>query len=153
MLCGKNREKWEGRQSLGVKSRTLLAWAASAVPLTHNSRMTTNLYFCLITSNFIHFQYEARCSEHLEWENHSAWVFFPDEKILRSTPSGVLTAHTEWLPGVWLWHTNCAVHTEDYEGWWSSGCHVSVAEHWRLKPEVSCMCTGLTPGDCAVCTK
>ena len=31
--------------------------------------------------------------------------FFPDEKILRSTPSGVLTAHTEWLPGVWLRHS------------------------------------------------
>ena len=26
---------------------------------------------------------------------------------------------------------------EDCEGWWSSGCHGSVAEHWRLKPEVS----------------
>ena len=22
-------------------------------------------------------------------------------------------------------------------GWWLSGCHGSVAEHWRLKPEVS----------------
>ena len=23
------------------------------------------------------------------------------------------------------------------EGWWLSGCRGSVAEHWRLKPEVS----------------
>ena len=23
------------------------------------------------------------------------------------------------------------------KGWWLSGCHSSVAEHWRLKPEVS----------------
>ena len=30
----------------------------------------------------------------------------------------------------------CAVHVEDCEGWWSSGCRGSVAEHWRLKPEV-----------------
>ena len=29
------------------------------------------------------------------------------------------------------------VHVEDCEGWWSSGCHGSVAEHWQLKPEVS----------------
>ena len=31
----------------------------------------------------------------------------------------------------------CAVYIEDCEGWWLSGCHDSVAEHWRLKPEVS----------------
>ena len=30
-----------------------------------------------------------------------------------------------------------AVHIEDCEGWWLSGCRGSVAEHWRLKPEVS----------------
>ena len=34
----------------------------------------TFLYFHLITSKFIYFQPEARCSEHLEWENYSAWV-------------------------------------------------------------------------------
>ena len=28
-------------------------------------------------------------------------------------------------------------HVEDCEGWWLSGCRGSVAEHWRLKPEVS----------------
>ena len=37
----------------------------------------------------------------------------------------------------WAFNTTCAVHTEDYEHWWLSGCHCSVAEHWRLKPEVS----------------
>ena len=62
------------------------------------------------------------------------------ERIFRSTPNKVLTAHTEWLPGVRLKHsvaTTCAVHIEDCEGWWFFGCHGSVAEHWRLKPEVS----------------
>ena len=29
------------------------------------------------------------------------------------------------------------VYIEDCEGWWSSGCRGSVAEHWQLKPEVS----------------
>ena len=33
--------------------------------------------------------------------------------------------------------TTCAVHIDDCEGWWLSGCCGSVAEHWRLKPEVS----------------
>ena len=33
--------------------------------------------------------------------------------------------------------TICAVYKEDCEGWWSSGCRGSVAEHWQLKPEVS----------------
>ena len=33
--------------------------------------------------------------------------------------------------------TICAVHIEDCEGWWLSGCRGSVAEHWQLKPEVS----------------
>ena len=41
-------------------------------------------------------------------------------------------AHTEWLPGVRLRHFSptCAVHIEDCEGWWLSGCRSSVAEHW-----------------------
>ena len=29
------------------------------------------------------------------------------------------------------------VYIEDCEDWWLSGWHSSVAEHWRLKPEVS----------------
>ena len=29
---------------------------------------------CKHTAAYIYFQLEARCSEHLEWENHSAWV-------------------------------------------------------------------------------
>ena len=33
--------------------------------------------------------------------------------------------------------TTCAVHIEDCEGRWLAGCRGSVAEHWRLKPEVS----------------
>ena len=32
---------------------------------------------------------------------------------------------------------NIAVHIEDCESWWLSGCCGSVAEHWQLKPEVS----------------
>ena len=40
--------------------------------------------------------------------------------------------------------TTCAVHIEDCGGWWLSGCHSSVAEDWRLKPDV----LGTFPGDC-----
>ena len=40
--------------------------------------------------------------------------------------------------------TTCAVHIEDCEGWWLSGCRSSVAEHWRHKPGV----LGSTHGGC-----
>ena len=40
--------------------------------------------------------------------------------------------------------STCAVHIEDYEGWWLSGCRSSVAEHWLHKPGV----LGSIPGDC-----
>ena len=49
---------------------------------------------------------KARCSQHLEWEDHSEWVnSFLMERIFRSTPNGVLMAHSEWLPGVRLRHS------------------------------------------------
>ena len=38
----KNRGKWKGRQLPGVKPRTPLAWAASFLPLSHNSWTTTS---------------------------------------------------------------------------------------------------------------
>ena len=46
----------------------------SWVQLPVTAGFFTFLYFRLITSKFIYFQREARCSEHLEWVNHSAWV-------------------------------------------------------------------------------
>ena len=39
ILWGENWKRW---QSLGVKPRTPLAWAANALPLSHNSRAITN---------------------------------------------------------------------------------------------------------------
>ena len=51
----------------------------------------------------------------------------------------ILTAHTERLPGVQLRHSVPPVQyvQRDCEGWWLSGCRDSMAEHWRLNPEVS----------------
>ena len=46
--------------------------------------------------------------------------------------SVVHLAATQYVPS-----ELCAVYIEDCEGWWLSGCCGSVAEHWRLKPEVS----------------
>ena len=34
--------------------------------------------------------------------------------------------------------TTCAVHIEDSEGWWLSGGHRVVVEHWRLKLQDAC---------------
>ena len=42
MLWGENRGKWKGQQLPGVEPRTPLAWAASALPLSHDSWTTTN---------------------------------------------------------------------------------------------------------------
>ena len=42
--------------------------------------------------------------------------------------------------------TTCAVHIEDSEGWWLSGCRGSVAEHWWLKPEASWVRLSATAG-------
>ena len=43
-------------------------------------------------------------------------------------------------------NTICAVHIEDCEGWWLSGCCGSVAEHWWLKPGVSWVRHPVTAG-------
>ena len=61
-------------------------------------------------------------------------------------PSRVLTAHAEWLSGVQLRHSVCAVHIEVCEGWWLSGCRGSMAKHWRLKPELSWVWLPVTAG-------
>ena len=53
------------------------------------------------------------------------------ERIFQLTPNKVLTAHTE------AFSPTCTVHIEDCEGWLLSSCRSSVAEHWRLKPEMS----------------
>ena len=54
-------------------------------------------------------------------------------------------SHTEWLPGMRLRHFSptCSAHIENCEGWWLSGCHSSVAEHWLHKP---CSVLGSIPG-------
>ena len=38
------------------------------------------------------------------------------------------------------------IYIEDCEGWWFSGCHGSVAEHWWLKLEVSWVWLPATAG-------
>ena len=85
----------------------------------------TFLYFHLITSKCIYFQREARCSEHLEWKTtqHGGTIFPVNPQ--RTSDD------TYWVD------TTCAVHIEDCNGWWLSGCCGSVAEHWWLKLEVS----------------
>ena len=50
MLWGENRSKWNSWQSLGVEPKTSLAWATSALPLSHDSQKTTNLnnHLCVL---------------------------------------------------------------------------------------------------------
>ena len=113
----------EGSEKVGSGrqlNRTLLAWAASALPLSHNSR--TNALF-RVRKNTQH-------------------GFFPDGENFTVNP---LTAHTEWLPGVRMRHSVPPLQyiaLGDCGGWWLSGCCGSVAEHLRLKLDV---CTGFDP--------
>ena len=61
---------------------------------------------------------------------------FLTERIFQLTLNGVLTAHTQWLPGVQLRHSVPSVQRIVRAG----GCPsvvAHVAEHWWLKPEVS----------------
>ena len=66
---------------------------------------------------------------------------YPDVFILLRASCMCLTLEINEFrcSGVWLryFSTNCAVRIENSEGWWSSSCCGLVAEHWRLKPEVS----------------
>ena len=49
------------------------------------------------------------------------------ERIFQLTPNGVLTVAARCVTEAFS--TICAVHIEDCEGWWLSGCCSSVAEH------------------------
>ena len=67
MLWGVNRGKWKGRQLPGVGPRTPLAWAASALPLSHNSWITTNphnpLYVCNVDTMHAYIETLVTCTK------------------------------------------------------------------------------------------
>ena len=80
-------------------------------------------YFCLyLISQWGKMLWAFRVRRQLRMD-FSWWKFF------------FLMAHTEWLRH--SLYTTHAVHIEDCEGWWLSGCRGSVAEYWGLKPELS----------------
>ena len=60
----------------------------SWVRLPATAGFFTFLYFHLITSKSIYFQREARCSEHLEWINHSAWFLMRFRDCLHGSSPG-----------------------------------------------------------------
>ena len=66
------------QSSMYTVQMVLNAWRlnpeVSWVQLLVTAGFFTFLYLHLITSKFIYFQREARCFQHLDWENHSAWV-------------------------------------------------------------------------------
>ena len=78
-------------------------------------------------------QQNSRCSNHIHEEvtnldTRIKEVRCYEAKIEESEKARCVTE---------AFSTTCAVYIEDCEGWWLSGCRGSVAEHWRLKPEVS----------------
>ena len=117
--------KVKSRQSPGVEPRTPLAWAANALPLSHNSRTTTSPHNSLCV---LHRWYGMPQSH--TWQPLSMCR----QNSVRGQPENSLRqerTHAE------CFSTICAVHIEDCEGWWLFGCCGSVVEHWPLKPEMS----------------
>ena len=107
------------------------------MPLSHNSRTTTNPAYVL---------HRWYCRGWLENSfhqdrTHAEW-FFPLVNPQWSSDG------TYWVAARCVteaFSATCAVHIEDCGGWCLSGWCGSVTEDWRLKPEVSCM--GSTPGN------
>ena len=95
MLWSKNRGKWKGWQSPGVEPIGHLAWASSALPLSHDSQATTNPHVPLYV---LHKTMPRGC---MKLKVGSLLM----ERIFWSTPNGVLMARAEWLPGVWPRHS------------------------------------------------
>ena len=117
----KIEESVKGRQPLGVEPRTPLAWATSALPVSYGNRTITNPHLWVF-----------RVRKPLSMGS------FLMERIFQSTPM----KFTQYIRvaarcATEAFSTTCAVHIEDCKDWWLSGCHSSVAERWRLKPEVS----------------
>ena len=56
--------------------------------------------------------------------------------------NGVLYSFSEHFQGLAYLYLKTDIppaHIEDWESWWLSGCHGSMAEHWWLNPGVSCV--------------
>ena len=104
----------------------------------------SELSLSLLKNKFLqdNFPTWGKSSKHLDGENHSAWVL----SWWRELSSRPLPEFWQYiLSGCHVCNSpTCAVHIEDCEGWWLSGCRSSVAEHWLHKPGV----LGLIPGDC-----
>ena len=81
-----------------AKPRTSLAWATSALPQSHNNRTTTNPQNPLCLPHRWYWAFRV-------WEKTLSMGSFLMKRIFQLTPNGVLMAHTEWLPSVWVRHS------------------------------------------------
>ena len=69
------------------------------------------------------------------------------ERIFRSIPNGVLTAHAKWLPGVQLRHSVPPMQYIYRRLWGLVGVRLSWLSGRALEAQASGV-LGLTPGDC-----
>ena len=113
MLWGKNRGKWKSWQSPGVELRTPLAWAASALPLSHNSRTTTNLHNPLCVLYNLHNPYFHNNSWPLPHDYHEST---PDYQWEHWPAAIACYAVSKTKPG------NCGMH------WHQKFLHVSISK-------------------------
>ena len=104
--------------------------------------LTPRLFSALVTCSrrLVSLPGSSRLLSHARdgWSHSQALLGFSHMLIMISTQYVLSTVQTKWLPSVRLRHFSptCAVHIEDCEGWWLSGCRSSVAERLWLKPGV-----------------
>ena len=106
MLWGENRGKWKNRQSPGVEPRTPLAWAASALPLSHNSWTTTSPHNPLYVLHKWYWMPQSHTWQPLSMCRQNS---------IRGRPANSL--HQERTHAEWFTHSKCSEH---------------LASHWKI---------------------
>ena len=115
MLWGENRGKWKSQQSPGVEPRTPLAWAASALPLSHNSRTTTNPHnpLCILPDVWLR-HFSTICAAWGKMLSVLVWSIEIVYVLMSNSVSGRnfhdITTHFICLYTCWmLYHFNCMI--------------------------------------------
>ena len=129
----RQNRKWKGQQLPGVKNQDTsgLSCQCSAIePQQPDNHQLSKSSMC--TAQVV---LNASVS-HLATTWQYRWYWMP--QLHTGQFSG------QPLTGFWWLTARCGTEAfsitwavEDCDSWWLSSCHGSVAEHWRLKPEMS----------------
>ena len=141
MLWGENRGKGKGQQSLGVKPRTLLTWATSALPPT----LTIVYMNCTDWMPQLHtWQPLSMCCQNsvrgVDWKLSLSWwssdgtaKWVPSVQLRQSVPPvQYIYVEVVWLPWLsdraWSFDSTCWVTTMCATEAFSTACAVHVED-------------------------